>query len=379
MFSVIKSDALEFLNAQEPASCDLIFSSPPYEKARLYLESGEDLGIARDTEEWVAWMVQVVQASLRVCRGLVAFVVEGQTRNFRYSAGPVLLMADLHRAGVHLRKPPIFHRIGIPGSGGPDWLRNDYEFIVCATNGGKLAWSDNTAMGWVPKWAPGGAMSHRLPDGNRRDQWGRESSTGNRDAAGNRKKQTNAGVKDVPCGGCGETEPEKRCLGCLHDFKKKPRLRTKGGSPKDSCKGRRVPAGTTVNGDLLMADAYLPPVLANPGNSIAQTYTAAEVADIVAAYEQGDWRHHLVGGGLMGGDAFVSQNEAPYPESLCEFFIRSFSPPGGKVCDPFTGSGTTGTVSVRWGMDFVGCDLRESQVKLATARITNETPLTLLR
>ena len=55
-----------------------MFGSPPYEGARLYLEDGRDLGIARDTEAWVAWMVQVVKASLRVCRGLVAFVVEGQ-------------------------------------------------------------------------------------------------------------------------------------------------------------------------------------------------------------------------------------------------------------------------------------------------------------
>ncbi|NED64231.1 hypothetical protein G3I15_25170 [Streptomyces sp. SID10244] len=21
-----------------------------------------------------------------------------------------------------------------------------------------------------------------------------------------------------PCGGCGETDPDKRCIGCLHDF-----------------------------------------------------------------------------------------------------------------------------------------------------------------
>ena len=62
--------------------------------------------------------------------------------------------------------------------GGPDWFRNDYEFIVCAS-GGRLPWSDNTACGHPPKWAPGGEMSHRLSDGTRKNQWGGSSkSTG---------------------------------------------------------------------------------------------------------------------------------------------------------------------------------------------------------
>ena len=102
----------------------------------------------------------------------VAWVIDGQTRDFRWSAVPVLLMAELHRRGVHLRKPPIFNRVGIPGSGGPDWLRNDYEFIVSATNGGRLPWSDNTAMGKPPKYNPGGEMSYRLVDGTRRNKRG---------------------------------------------------------------------------------------------------------------------------------------------------------------------------------------------------------------
>ena len=63
-------------------------------------------------------MVEVYRAALRVCKGLVAFVVEGRTENYSYSAGPLLLAADLRRAGITLRKPPIYKRSGIPGSGG---------------------------------------------------------------------------------------------------------------------------------------------------------------------------------------------------------------------------------------------------------------------
>ena len=55
-------------------------------------------------------------------------MVAGQTRNYRWSAGPALLMAELHRAGLSLRNPPIFSRVGIPGSGGPDWLRAHVRF-----------------------------------------------------------------------------------------------------------------------------------------------------------------------------------------------------------------------------------------------------------
>jgi hypothetical protein len=102
-----------------------------------------------------------VQESLRVCKGLVAFVVQGRTRAYRWSATPALLMADLHRAGINLRNPPLYRRDGIPGSGGPDWLKNHYEWIVCATHGGKLPWSDPCAMGHPPLYGPGGPPSHR--------------------------------------------------------------------------------------------------------------------------------------------------------------------------------------------------------------------------
>lgn len=162
----ICGDMLDVLRSMDDQSVDLVFCSPPYEDARLYGE----LGFKIKGQKWVDWCVPRFQECVRVCRGLVAWVVEGKTRKFQYSCTPHLLVADLHRAGVCLRKPPVFHRVGIPGSGGPDWLRNDYESIICATNGGKLPWSDSTACGHQPKWAPGGEMSYRLADGSRRNQ-----------------------------------------------------------------------------------------------------------------------------------------------------------------------------------------------------------------
>lgn len=313
-FAVVQGDCLDVLRSMPNKSVDLVFGSPPYEKARLYLESGKDLGITRDTEAWVAWMVEVFKESLRVCKGLVAFVVEGQTEGFRYSCGPALLMADLHRAGIHLRKPPVYRRSGIPGSGGPDWLRNDYEFVISATSGGKLPWSDNTAMGYPPKWAPGGEMSYRNKNGTRRNAFGVDTTR--------------------PVG-----------------------TRTTGDKGKGGQKAREnYRAGHTMrkaNGDMEQQD-YVPPVLANPGNVIS---CKAGFGNI--------------------GNSLCHKNEAPFSEYLAAFFVRSFCPPGGVTLDPFSGSGTTGAVSVRWCRRFLGCDIRQSQVGLSLRRIELETPLAL--
>src|SRR5262249_49636709 len=95
---VDQADCLDWLAALPEGCADLCFFSPPYEQARLYLEGSQDLGIARGTDEWVAWMVKVFTACRRACKGLVACVCEGQTKDYRYSAAPLLLGADLHRA-----------------------------------------------------------------------------------------------------------------------------------------------------------------------------------------------------------------------------------------------------------------------------------------
>ena len=138
--SVHCGDALELLQTMPDASVDLVFYSPPYGKQRKYGE----LDFKLTGEDYVAWSVEIYRECYRVSKGLTACVIEGATKRFVYDATPILIAADLKRAGVKLRKPPIFHRFGIPGSGGPDWLRNDYEFVICASHG-KLPWSDNTA------------------------------------------------------------------------------------------------------------------------------------------------------------------------------------------------------------------------------------------
>jgi len=266
-------DCLEVMRSLPPDSVDLVFGSPPYEDCRTY-----GIGFALKGQAWVDWMMAVWRECARVSKGLVAFVIAGRTHNYQWSATPALLMADLHRAGFKLRCPPIYHRSGIPGSGGPDWLRNDYEVVIC-TALGKLPWSDNTAMGHPPKFKPGGPMAYRRADGSR--------------VLLGRGKGIKGNLKD------GSTE--------------------------------RQP--------------WIPSVIANPGNVI-----------------------HCSGGHL--GSDLAHETEAPFPEALAEFFIRSFCPPNRIVLDPFCGSGTTLAVAVKHGRRGIGIDIRESQIELTKRRLT---------
>lgn len=276
---ILQGDCLETMK-QWPDECvDLVFGSPPYGDSRTY-----DIGFNKTGQDWVDWMVAIYKESQRVCTGLVAFVVDSKTKNYAWSALPVLLMADLHRAGFKLRKPPLYRRNGIPGTGGPDWLANKYEFIICTTKG-KLPWSDNTACGHPPKWTPGGECTNRDKGGVRSNK----TASRNRRSDGSREQR-----------------------------------------------------------------AYFAPGISNPGNIVD---VAEDVVDCGTA-----------GGGHIG-HKLAHENEAPFPEKLAEFFIKSFCKPDGIVVDPFSGSGTTASVAVQNNRNFIGIDIRQSQVDLATTRL----------
>ena len=66
---------------------------------------------------------------------------------------------------------------------------------------------------------------------------------------------------------------------------------------------------------------------------------------------------------------------AVFPEALVEPCILSASKEGDTVLDPFTGSGTTGAVSVRLQRNFVGVELNPAYVQLARKRIGDVAPL----
>lgn len=162
LYSLHCGDCREWLRTLPDDGADLLFTSPPYEAARTY---GIDFNLRG--QAWVDWMVEVVTLAAPKVKGLIAVNCEGQTRGYSYSGTPFLLFADLKRAGFNMRKPCVYERDGIPGSGGPDWLKNRWEPIICITRKGRLSWSNNTACGAIPKFNPGGEFTNRLKDGVR--------------------------------------------------------------------------------------------------------------------------------------------------------------------------------------------------------------------
>jgi site-specific DNA-methyltransferase (adenine-specific) len=57
------------------------------------------------------------------------------------------------------------------------------------------------------------------------------------------------------------------------------------------------------------------------------------------------------------------------PTKLMQYLVKLVTPKGGKVLDPFMGSGSTGKACMLEGFDFIGIDLDPEYCKIAEARI----------
>jgi hypothetical protein len=179
MWSVYQADCLEWMRSLPTGCCSLAVTSPPFEQARTY-----SIGYSLAGQDWVDWMAPRVVEACRVTAGLVVVNMAGQVRDHRYSPVVEWLVADLTRKhGIVVGPAPYcYFRFGIPGSGGARYHRRDWEpvYAFCRPEVLPLAWSDNTAEGHPPKWAPGGEMSNRLKDGQRVGQSGAGARNGSR-------------------------------------------------------------------------------------------------------------------------------------------------------------------------------------------------------
>lgn len=331
------ADAIDFLRRQPAGSLDLIFSSPPYLDARTY-----GIDAVRQCEEWVSWMLDVSEAAVAACKGLVAWVVAGVQREGYYWPGPEGLVWEWYKRGHYQWCPSVWWKVdldeggtGIPGSGGKQGLRKDWEYILMFRASKELAYADNTACGHEPVYnRVGGQMSNRTVEGQRinagqtninKDPWdkhGRGNNLGGRTKDGRKNVGTN-----------------RRQNG---EYKKVKTMDAPGGTNGDGTRKDNV--GRPL------------PKVANPGNVLPLIVKAR------------------VGGGHMG-NRLCHEGEAPFPEKLAEFFVLTYAAPGGLVCDPFVGSGTTASVCKRHNRNFTGCDLRQSQCDLTLRRLAGETPM----
>ncbi len=93
--------------------------------------------------------------------------------------------------------------------------------------------------------------------------------------------------------------------------------------------------------------------------------------------EMGKNQSSLEGGKMLTGSgnerSNLKKNFHPTvkPIALMEYLCRLITPPGGVILDPFMGSGTTGIAALRLGFEFVGIELSEEYVEIATARIAH--------
>lgn len=344
MSMIAQADATKLPLADQ--SVDLVIGSPPYCDARDY-----GMNAQRPAAQWVDWMLDVTTEACRVSRGLVLWVCAGVSRKRCYWPAPEGLMWEWYKRGNQLWRPAFWHRVGIPGSGGKQWLRADVEYVLAFKRDAEwLPWADNTANGHPPKWGPGGEMSHRVTAGMRINQWGHPIGTGG----------TAGSADDVTCGAARpshiEIEPKpmyRRGQDGRRANGERKRMLTDGnlppGSSAISFPEQKREHSKRLAGGSMETQVYIPPTLANPGCLI---------------------KGIKVGGGLMG-HPMAHENEAPFPVDLPAWFIRGWCPRGGTVLDPFSGSGTTCDAAWREGRIGIGFDLRMNQCVLGSRRLVS--------
>lgn len=85
----------------------------------------------------------------------------------------------------------------------------------------------------------------------------------------------------------------------------------------------------------------------------------------------GSWPHNCIpmgnrAGGQCAGDI---GHGAGTPLALCSWWTRYLCPPGGRVLDPFCGSGTVGLAALAHGAEFVGIERVPEYVEIARRRL----------
>lgn len=90
-----------------------------------------------------------------------------------------------------------------------------------------------------------------------------------------------------------------------------------------------------------------------------------------AKNEDGEWKDPGKGyHNVRPVDIAGNNHPTVKPVELMKYLVRLVTPKGGKVLDPFNGSGSTGMAAVEQGFDYTGCELDPEYVAIANKRIT---------
>jgi site-specific DNA-methyltransferase (adenine-specific) len=175
-FALVCGDAAEVLPHWPDCSVDLVFFSPPYEAQRTYEKGMPGKRKFKLSQQgWVDWLAPIVVQCARLSRGLVCVNMSSPLVDRKYTAAVEWLVADLTRVHGLVCGPSPYAWVkaaGIPGSGGDEYHRRDWEPVYTFAHPDRLAggvgfWTDNTAFGGPCKHRVGGRMSNRLKNGGR--------------------------------------------------------------------------------------------------------------------------------------------------------------------------------------------------------------------
>lgn len=90
-------------------------------------------------------------------------------------------------------------------------------------------------------------------------------------------------------------------------------------------------------------------------------------AGLVMKHDDGSDKANPYAG--TSGEARRNSHPTIKPKKLMAWLVRLITPPGGRVLDPFAGSGTTGVAAIEEGFSFIGMDMSEEYLEISKARI----------
>jgi hypothetical protein len=107
-----------------------------------------------------------------------------------------------------------------------------------------------------------------------------------------------------------------------------------------------------------------------------QTFVVRRIKGITKITYRGPvWNLTMAGTHTFQTSVGMSHNSVK-PLALMEHFVKLTTPPGGKVLDPFVGSGTAVIAALLNGFDSLGIDRDPDYIKLAKARLDHQTRTT---